>query len=357
MRSWRPTRLVSDLVELESRVEAELERGRYGKRTRRSVMLELLGVINGSSRFERIPRLVPDAERLTDRIVQRIGGESEHAVARAIYENAYFGTTIENAIHRGAIHGSEWAFVSKLSKALEVSPSYGQDKLEDPPSWKIDVDESHQTMRVWIRELALQDMLLASMEAFWVPAGSGKPSTEIYGIVFGSYRTTSGQPTTRHQESQVDLNVERVCIQHRAQGSPSEVFADIRSEATQLEMGEELFPYWHLLGDFHTHTYASLDKLYAVRGWEYSKYDEEVNIEWCGRLREMGHRPRVALIITLCRAARQGQAYQESWQGKPHVVRTSIGRCHVFIAAYRIRPDGHYSTERLSLKCPHLAGR
>lgn len=357
MRSWRPTRLVSDLVELESRVEAELDESRYGKRTRRAVILELLGVLNGSAHFERIPRLVPAATRLTERIMHRLAHESDHALARAIYENACYGSTIENAIHRGVIHGSEWAFVTKLSKALDVPPSVGQDKLAVPPTWKIDVDESHQTMRVWIRELALQDMLLASMEAFWVPAGSGRPSTEIYGIVFGSFRTSQSHAGGRNQETLVDLNVERVCIQHRAKGSPSEVFADQRSEKTHLELGEELFPYWHLLGDFHTHTYASLDKLYAVRGWEYSKHDELMNIEWCTRLREIGHRPRVALIITLCRAARQGQAYQESWQGKPHVVRTSIGRCHVFIAAYRIRPDGQYSTERLSLKCPHLAVR
>ena len=36
-------------------------------------------------------------------------------------------------------------------------------------------DEAHQELRVWIRELALQDMLLAGMEAYLVPAGSGRP--------------------------------------------------------------------------------------------------------------------------------------------------------------------------------------
>lgn len=356
MRSWRPTRLVSDLVELESRIEADLATKRFGKRRRREVMLELLGVVNGSARFEKIPRLFPELARLADRVDERVRVESNYALPRAIYEHATFGASIESAISDGLIHASEWAFANKLAKSLDVAASHGQDKLEEPPTWKIDVDESHQTMRVWIRELALQDMLLAAMEAFWVPAGSGKPSTEIYGIVFGSYRTTAAG-AGRHATSQVDLNVERVCIQHRAKGYPSEVVADERSEATQLEMGEELFPYWHLLGDFHTHTYASLERLHAVRGWEYSKYDELVNIEWCARVRELGHRPRVALIVTLCRAGRQTQAYQESWQGKPHVLRATIGRCHVFIAAYRIRPDGRYSTESISLKCPHLAGR
>ena len=95
---------------------------------------------------------------------------------------------------------------------------------------------------------------------------------------------------------------------------------------------------------------------YERRGWHYSEFDQKVNIEWCEKLRRLGHRPRVALILTITRAARQVTGNGENWQGYPNVVRATIGRCHCFIAAYRIRPDGRYSMENITLKCPHLAG-
>jgi hypothetical protein len=38
------------------------------------------------------------------------------------------------------------------------------------------------------------------------------------------------------------------------------------------------------------------------------------------------------------------------------VLRATIGTCHCFISAYRIRPDGRYSTDDIVLKCPHLVG-
>lgn len=357
MRTWRPTRLVSDFCDLEARLERELLAARIGRRARRELMLELLGVANGTREFERVPELVEN-HALPQRIARRIGADSDFALPRAIYENAFFARPIDAAIERGLIHRSEWAYVNRLARQLDVAPSFGQDKLDDIPRWKIEIDESYQTMRVWIRELALQDMLLAGMEAFLVPAGSGKPSTEIYGIVFGSYREAGAAGVgSRSPLMHVDLNVERVCIQHRAKGSPSEVIADERSETLHLAMGRELFPYWHLLGDFHTHTYRTLEQMHAVRGWNYSRYDEVVNVEWCARMRELGHRPRLALIMTLCRASRTGAAYQEGWGGQGNVLRATIGRCHCFVAAYRIRPDGRYSREGVTLKCPHLAGR
>lgn len=353
----RATQLVSDLHRLEERLESALtnNRRRVADR-RRSLYLELLTVLNGSGRFRNIPDRVSSSLGLIERIYKRVNGASGNALPRAIYETSFYDRPIDAIINRGQIHRSEWNYVQRLARTLNVEPSHGQSALEAPPAWMVDVDESHQITRVWIREPALQDMLLAGMEGYLVPAGSGKPMTEIYGIVFGSERTTPSEGGRLRGLTQVDLNIERVCIQHRARGSPSEVVADQRSEETQLAMSEELFPFWHLLGDFHTHTYRSLSELIELRGWRYSRWDEKVNIEWCERLRAAGHRPRVALILAITRAGRAGAPPQENWNGHPHVVRATIGRCHCFISAYRIRADGRYTTEGVTLKCPHLAG-
>ncbi|MGE0479553.1 MAG: hypothetical protein AB7Q17_03670 [Phycisphaerae bacterium] len=352
----RPTRLLSDVLTLRERIEHTLHNGRNHNGLRRKLYLELLGVLNGSGTFQQIPENVPNIHGLTRRIARRLGAEMDFALPRAVYESSHYGITPESVIQRLDIHRAEWDYLSHLAREFDVPVQHGQEAVVEPPPWMIDVDEAHQVLRVWIRELALQDMLLAAMESYLVPAGSGMPSTEIYGIVFGSMRS---QPRSRVRTGRMaleDVNVERVCIQHRARGRPSEVTVDVRSEVTQLAMGEELFPFWHLLGDFHTHTYRSLSELSQQGGWRYSNVDQEMNVEWCARLRRIGHRPRIALILAIARAGRRGAGAVENWNGLPNVLKTTIGRCHCFLSAYRIRPDGRYSSEALTLRCPHLAG-
>lgn len=352
----RPTKLVSELRELEQRIDAALSEQPPRRRLRRRLRTELLRVLNGSADFELIPAEIPNTGALTQRIADRLERGGRYLLPSAIYEGTFFNGSVDHAVDKRGVHRSEWAYVNRLARELNLPASFGQEDVEEPPAWMIDIDEAHQYLRVWLRELAVQDMLLAGMEAFLVPAGSGKPSTEIYGIVFGSFRMAGPRPRRKHV-SLVDLNVERVCVQHRAKGYPSEVIADERSEETQLAMGEELFPYWHLLGDFHTHTFRDLKECYDRRGWHYSDFDEKVNIEWCAKLRALGHRPRVALILTITRAGRHVNGSVENWQGYPNVVRATIGKCHCFIAAFRIRPDGRYSTDNITLRCPHLAGQ
>lgn len=352
----RPSRLVTQLQLLEQRIDATVAESPRNGKLRRELLTELLTVLNGSGEFDLIPASVPNCGSLASRIQTRIGKQTDHALPRAVYEYAYYDASIESAISQRLIHRSEWSFLSRIAKELNLPVGHGLDEVETQPPWMIDIDESHQYLRVWIRELALQDMLLAGLETYLVPAGSGRPSTEIYGIVFGSYRVASRKKRST-PFSMVDLNVERVTMQHRAVGSPSEVIADERSEAAHLEMAEELFPYWHLLGDFHTHTFKNLEDIQAVRGWHFSEHDERVNIDWCEKVRELGHRPRVALILTIARAGRQTASVQENWNGLPNVMRATIGKCHCFLAAFRIRPDGRYSSEGLTLRCPHLAGQ
>jgi hypothetical protein len=357
MVNARHSGLLADLYELEERIERGLQGRQRATGLRRALYLELLTVLNGTGRFDSIPSQISSAGLLTNRIYRQVNGQSGNALPRAIYEASFFDRRVQAHV------AEPWQYVRKLARRLRVDPSYGQDAVAEAPAWMRDIHESHETMRIWIRELALQDMLLSAMEAYLVPAGCGVPSTEVYGIVFGSQRTVFSRRPTRHprgrtrRDSSVDINIERVCIQHRAKGSPSEVVADQRSETAQLGLSEQLFPYWHLLGDFHTHTYRTLDELVRQRGWRYSQHDEEENVHWCQRLRASGHRPRIALILAITRAGRAGTFCREGWNGLSNVVRVTAGRCHCFIAAYRIRSDGLYATDGVSLRCPHLIGQ
>lgn len=350
MPTGRQTHLARDLSELRARIASAISEP--NSKHRRILTAELLRVVCGLAEFDAIPREVPQTVGLTQRISRRLM-KTKHSLAGALYRMVRYGATEDMLRRPGGLARSEWLLVQSLAAELKRPLSDVYRDITNPPTWMVDIDESHQELRVWIRELALQDMLLAGLETFLVPAGSGKPSTEVYGIAFGSYRLA---PRGTGVETSLDVNVERVCIQHRARLYPSEVITDARSERMQLAMAEELFPYWHLVGDFHTHTYRDLAELYQRSGWKYSEWDERVNIEWCAKLREEGHKPRVALILTLTRAGRTGNSAVEQWNGMPHVLRATVGRCHCFIAAYRIRADGRYSTDAITLKCPHLVG-
>lgn len=347
----RFTGLMQDLNLLEERIERSLGARRDAVALKRALYLELLSVLNGTGRFESIPVQVSSSGSLTNRIYRQVNGQSGNALPRAIYEATFYDRPVQAGVH------APWEYVRRLARRLRVDPSHGQDQLADAPAWMRAIDETHETLRVWIREAALQDMLLSSMEAYLVPAGSGVPSTEVYGIVFGSGRNARASRGRNRLENAVDLNIERVCIQHRARGSLSEVVADQRSEAAQLGLGEQLFPYWHLLGDFHTHNYRNLAELVRERGWRYSAHDEVANVSWCERLRELGHRPRVALILAITRAGRAGMYSREAWNGHANLVRVTAGHCHCFIAAYRILPDGRYETAGVSLRCPNMPGQ
>lgn len=356
MARYKPTQLVRDLRRLKERIEATYGSNGNHRAARRRAYVELLGVLNGARRFENIPRDVPQTAGLTERIHHRLADNDDYALPRAVYETTRYAASIDGLIARGRVHGSEWEFLQDIARDVAVPIDHSLRSLAMPPDWMIDVDESHEHVRVWLRELALQDMLMAALESYLVPAGSGRPSTEVYGSVFGSFRQLAPKKNGIGQISRVEFNVERICIQHRARGTPSEVVVNERSEKTHLAMSEELFPYWHLLGDFHTHTYKSLGELVRRGGWCYSPTDEQMNVDWVERIRALGHRPRLALILAIAHAGRNGSPPQENWRGQPNVLRATIGRCHCFISAFRIRADGRYARQPIELKCPHLVG-
>lgn len=356
MTRYKPTKLVRDLRRLRERIEHTYGRNGNQRAARRRAYVELLGVLNGTRSFEAIPHDIPHTAGLTQRIHHRLSEESEYALPRAVYETSRYAASIDGLIARGRVHGSEWEFLQDIARNVNLPIDHELRNVSTPPGWMIDVDESHEYVRVWLRELALQDMLMAALESYLVPAGSGRPSTEVYGSVFGSFRQLAPKKNGIGRIARVEFNVERICIQHRARGTPSEVVVDERSERTHLAMSEELFPYWHLLGDFHTHTYRSLEELLRRGGWQYSPTDEQMNVEWVQRIRALGHRPRLALILAIAHAGRRGGPPRENWRGHPNVLRATIGRCHCFISAFRIRADGRYAREPVELKCPHLAG-
>jgi hypothetical protein len=186
-----------------------------------------------------------------------------------------------------------------------------------------------------------------------VPKGPGNRYTEVYGVCFGSLKAEEREERRWGRGQLVHVLVRRVALQFRAHTAPTYSVRSRRSQDVHLDMAHELFPHLDLVGDFHSHPYGSLAELRQVGGWEYNESDEEDNRAWVEELAERGYRPRVGLILAIARAARGGKPGRPP---APNVLRTNLGRCHCYLAAYRIKRDGRYSATEVSLHCPTITG-
>lgn len=348
----RPTELVSKLRALESEIESWAE-GRRG-RTRRSGALyrELWNVLTAGDTFQEIPDCCPAARRLAkqlDRLLRKKG----HALGKALIEYTVFGTSAATVRRTWGVGASEWAYLMELARWVGERVRRGAERREWPAEWFSEVEQRHERITAHVSPQALEDMLLGAYEAYWVPKGPGSRYTEVYGLCFGSVRTTRRRSRGLGRHSHVSVYVRRVAICLRAQATASSVERDPRSEEAHLEIASALFPHDHLVGDFHSHPYPSLPKLQAQRGWEYSSDDESDNREWFTDLLEDRRRPRVGLILAVAAVGRRGKPADAPAQ---NVLRAQIGDCHAYLAAYRINRDGSYSDTDIQLRCAAITG-
>jgi hypothetical protein len=239
----------------------------------------------------------------------------------------------------------------------EVGQKYGQDWLaaeDEPTRWTLEVEERRQDFSVWIMESALQDMLVAAIEAYWVPPGR-KRYSEVYGLCFGSIKKEETSKRGKGKFEEIQIELERVCIQHQAHASTSWVIPNEKSEAVHLRLASELFPYWEVVGDFHTHTYTTLSDILRVKGWLLSSSDERYNREWVEYLREKKLQPKVGVILAIAKAGKKSRSSVAS-PAAPNIIKGTMGGCHVYLGCYRILADGSYSSQGIQIRCPYIEG-
>lgn len=182
---------------------------------------------------------------------------------------------------------------------------------------------------------AVEDMLLPAIESLSVHRpGPGGRYTETYGLCFGSKRDQTAikgrMPTIYH--------VSRVVTQLRAMATASSVSPNADSERVHIEIAEALFGHLDLIGDFHSHPYASVAKMQQSRGWEPSENDKQHFHQWAATKRVGDRRPRFFLIAAMARGKRTGnRAKRTLRQNRLEFV---VADVHVTISAWRVDIDG-----------------
>ncbi len=217
--------------------------------------------------------------------------------------------------------------------------------LEENEAVRSWVDAHLERVRILIEPRALEDLLLAAAETYVVPArGKGNRYTECYGICYGSRRDHAPLSDGRFRRT---VYVSRIVTQLRARANAHEVYPNSQSAKVHGEVADKLFSHLAVVGDYHTHPYASLTRLRSVKGWQYSGQDEEHIAGWIDDQRTVGHDPRFSLVVAVARGKRQG---------KPMVparnrVRVWLGSLFLEIAAFRILHDRKYDDE-IELELP-----
>jgi len=348
----RPSVLVSSLRALEGEIEAWLAATRGGPRLREDLYREIWDVLTGAGAFDQVRACSRRASGLATRIEQRVHKRRGDALGKAVLEHTHFGATQASACRRWKVHASEWRYVAELAEFLGEQVRPGLPLRTWPGGWLSEVEEHHEEVAVLVEDQALQDMVLGALEAYSVPKGRGNRYTEVYGVCFGSLKAEERKARGWGRRQLLHVLVRRVALQLRALTTSTYTVRSARSQSVHLAMAHDLFPHLDLVGDFHSHPYDTLEELRESGGWNYTASDEDDNRAWVGGLAEAGYRPRVGLILALARASRAGRGEGPA----PNVLRAMVGRCHCYLAAYRINRDGSYSAEDVSLRCPAVTG-
>jgi len=349
----RPSELVTRIRQLEAEIEKWVVVTGGGPRRGARLYREIWDVLTGGEEFESARECSRRAAGLASWIEKHLRKERGDAIGKALLEYTEFGASKASVCHGWRVRPSEWRYVVELAAWLGEKIRRGIPLRFWPSEWLSEVEGYHEQVAVIVENQALQDMMLGALEAYSVPKGRGSRYSEVYGVCFGSVKAEKRHARGVGSYQLLHVLVSRVALQLRAETTATYATREPRSEAVHLEMAHELFPHLDLVGDFHSHPYESLDTLRARRGWKYSRSDEEENREWVERLGKAGYRPRAGLILAVARAGTKRRVRRPP---APNVLRASLGRCHCYLAAYRINRDGTYSAGDVSLRCPTITG-
>jgi len=269
-------------------------------------------------------------------------------LASAIYRSAVFGQTTKRALGASGAKATELQLARDIAKSLGRVLGESSLFVSDETPWLAELHAAEEKVTVVLDQRAAEDMLLPILEAYAVRPPRGRKGTEVYGICLGSHRkphnTSQGKGMTTY------VAVSRCAPQLRAKATSSSVWPSNRSLSIQLGAAADLFPQLDIVGDFHSHPWDHLDDMVASKGWEYSARDEAFNRAWVQPMRSMGYNPMIGFVVAIARKQRaRSGGYFNKYGNHTHQV--TVGSYQCVIAAYRIRGDGTYSDERISLYC------
>lgn len=151
---------------------------------------------------------------------------------------------------------------------------------------------------VSLSERLVESVTLAALEAYVLgdgrPGRRRRPAVETFGYVWGYGKG--------HDDHRV-LYLDRMSLSLSSQREPDAVTPNRHAAELKCNLMERWSPHLSLIGDFHTHPYASLAEVRETQGWKFSKADVEA-LQDDDFLWDKADGHPVALVVTVCRLGR-----------------------------------------------------
>ena len=278
---------------------------------------------------------------------------SESFLPEALCARYRYLTSEALARGRYRIPRRSWEYFHELAREVEWDPALRVPGIAyEKYPWHDELEKRFASLEVVLDGHALEGMLIGAMEAYLSPRRPRRKGYEIYGINLGMVRE-------ERQRRRHGIAIARYVAVMRSQPQLS---ADADYKAVQpnsrsldviLDATTALYPQYQAVGDFHSHPYDDFWQLERDRGWEYSQWDEEANMNFAQTLSDRGrqHRLLVSFVVAIARSNRT--VARRHFRGMRNTIQMSVGNCRVIVAAYRSLGSGQLTRSNVRLR---LAG-
>lgn len=233
------------------------------------------------------------------------------------------------------------SYILELAERVGSSLSLIGTTLDEKPQIKSDADSYFEDLIVSVDERALEDMLLATVESYEARGTHrGERYRECYGWCLG-YETRS-EPHGHEKRFTTILRITRVVTQIRAKAGANFVIPNDGSARAIRRVASRFFPHLRLLGDYHTHPFATRQLLLNKKGWKYSTADQQQVAEWVTEVRQEGVNPRFSIVVAVAKGDRSGRQMAKLATNRWKI---GVANLSLVVAVYRIRHDGKYEDE------------
>jgi hypothetical protein len=159
--------------------------------------------------------------------------------------------------------------------------------------------------RIRLTPSLVQSMTLSTMEAYCIrdPRAHRKAGVETYGYIWGTKKCTQGMTNFHLTKLSVSITAER---------SYMSVFPNPKTGVLKSKVLQRMAPHLTLLGDFHSHPWATQKSMKRDVGFDFSVQDFDSFLDEDLFWETSGNNPvmLVQTVVRLRRAGRRGSGWQ-----------------------------------------------
>ena len=338
------------LIELADPVRRLLEERFRGKPAQlREALSSLLVAVIAAEPVDDLDALAFEVRGLKGRLDQlmrylRTGSRLPEALC-AHYE---YGQSQAAARKEWGVGEEEWRYIHDLARDtgahLDLTYLTHDFSFYD---WHGDLEQRFVSVDVFMDRRALEDLLIAAVEAYLSPRKGKRKGYEVVGICLGMTSSELREVRGQGMRTLTRVQILRCQPQLSAEGGTTWVEWSDKSLDALLSAASTLFPAYKLVGDFHSHPYDTISQA-GEKGSNYSSGDEEALRAWFARMDGIGQRPVVSLVAAIARSDKPVEL--NHFKGDPATLQMTVGRCRVVVRAHRILGAGLPSTENVRLR-------